>query len=66
MDDWERSFVIKSERRRARARRRQILRRIAVVALLSIAILTGLWLVDNASSFLFSPGSGGGASARHH
>jgi hypothetical protein len=54
MDEWERSFITKSERRRSRSRRRSFLRRVGLVALLSLAIIIGLWLADKASTFMLS------------
>ena len=46
MEDWERAFAEKSERRRRRSLRRRYIGRAAVIGLISIAILLGLWLVN--------------------
>ena len=52
MEDWERAFAEKSERRRRRARRRRYIGRAAVIALISVAILLGLWLVNKSLTFI--------------
>jgi hypothetical protein len=46
MEDWETAFIEKSERRRRRARRNRLIRRGALLALLSAVILLGLWAAD--------------------
>jgi hypothetical protein len=50
MEEWERKFARKSERRRRKARRRRIVRRTLVIACVSIAVLAGLWLFDKLSN----------------
>jgi hypothetical protein len=46
VDDWEAAFRDKSERRRRRARRNRLIRRGALLALISALILLGLWTAD--------------------
>jgi hypothetical protein len=65
MDEWEQSFVTKSERRRSRSRRRRFLRRVSIIALVCIAILAGLWVADMATTFMKSAGGKSSPSIRH-
>ena len=46
MDDWEAAFREKSERRRRRSQRNRLIRRGALLALISGVILLGLWTFD--------------------
>ena len=46
MDDWEAAFRDKSERRRRRSQHNRLIRRGALLALLSALILLGLWALD--------------------
>lgn len=52
MEEWERAFLDKSERRRRRSRRNRLLRRLLLVSAISILILLGLWVVDNSITVL--------------
>ena len=52
MEEWERAFAEKSERRRRRSLRRRYIRRASLIALISIAILAGLWLVNTSLAFM--------------
>lgn len=52
MEEWERAFLDKSERRRRRSRRNRLLRRLLLVSAISILILLGLWVVDNSIAVL--------------
>lgn len=52
MEEWERAFAEKSERRRRRSRRRRYIGRAAIIALVSLAILLGLWLVNTSLAFI--------------
>lgn len=65
MDEWERSFVAKSEKRRSRSRRRRFLRRVSIIALVSLAILAGLWVADKATTFMVSAGGKATPPMRH-
>lgn len=46
MEDWERAFSAKSERRRRRAKRDRLIKRIALLALLAVIIGLAIWAAD--------------------
>ncbi|MGI8705922.1 MAG: hypothetical protein ACR2JJ_09050 [Sphingomicrobium sp.] len=46
IEDWERAFRAKSERRRRRAERESLIRRFALLALLAVMIGLAIWATD--------------------
>jgi len=46
VQDWEKAFLDKSERRRQRSRRNRLIRRSILVILIGVLILAGLWIVN--------------------
>ncbi len=52
MQDWEKAFLDKSERRRRRARRNRLIRRCILIVLISLLILAGLWLVNESMELI--------------
>lgn len=46
MQDWEEAFRAKSRKRERRIRRAGLLWRGAILAIVSLGILTALWVVD--------------------
>ncbi len=50
MDEWQASFEQKSEKRRRRSTRRRWIRRIKLVVFISLAILAGLWIVNESTN----------------
>ncbi len=46
MEEWQASFVQKSEKRRRRSSRRRLIRQTKLIVGISLAILAGLWLFN--------------------
>jgi fatty acid desaturase len=54
MEEWQASFVQKSEKRRRRSSRRRLIRQVKLIVFISLTIMAGLWLFDQ-----FADGPGG-------